>query len=110
MNKPPSLLSLLAFLAVLAIFGVVGAKYMLNSHSEKTMQQLGVVWPDIAAMPEQERAFLTELALTCNVADRPAAHAEVVACLRSATAKMQPSSTVRLARLIEGAPPAQQQR
>lgn len=110
MNKPPSILSLIVFLVVLALFGVVGAKYMLSSHSESTTQQLGIVWPGIASMPEPDRAFLTELALTCNVAARPAERAQVVDCLRSATATLPPGSAERLERLLGQAPQAGQPR
>jgi hypothetical protein len=78
MTKPPSLLSLFLGLAALAIFGVVGAKYMLSSHSASTQDQLRLVWPGIAAMPEPEHAFLTELALTCNVVKREPVRAEVI--------------------------------
>jgi hypothetical protein len=106
MTKPPSILTLIVFLAVLAIFGVVGAKYMLGSHSESTFTRLGIVWPGIETMPEQERAFLFELALTCNVVDRQPVRADVVACLRTAAAGMQPPATDRLDRLVAQAPPA----
>lgn len=104
MNKPPSLLSLVLFLVVLAVFGVIGAKYMLGSHSESTMSQLALVWPGIETMPEPERGFLVELALTCNAAAHPAVRAEVLACLRSATGKLPPGSAERLDRLLGQAP------
>ena len=110
MNKPPSIRSLILFLVLLAIFGVFGAKYMLNKHSASTTDQLAIVWPDIAGMPAQERAFLVELALTCNVVARQPVRAEVIDCLRSTTAQMQPGANQRLDRLIQGAPPAGQPR
>jgi hypothetical protein len=53
-------------------------------------------------MPEQERAFLVELALTCNVVERQPVRAEVVACLRSVPKNA--SATERLDRLIAQAP------
>lgn len=105
MNKSPSLLSLFAALAALAVFGFFGAKYMLSSHSESTMDQLRVVWPAIAAMPEPERAFLVELALTCNVVTRQPVRAEVVDCLRSV--EMNAAATERLNRLLGQAPAPQ---
>lgn len=106
MAKPPSLLSLLLILAVLAVFGVVGAKYMLGSHSDSTLRQLGTVWPGIATMPQPDRDFLVELALTCNVAAREPVRAEVVDCLRSAATGMRPAPTERLERLVREAPPS----
>lgn len=108
MNKPPSLLSLILVLAALAVFGVIGAKYMLGSHKESTDEQLGLVWPAFASMPEQDRAFLTELAHTCNLTMRAPVRAEVVDCLRSV--KMTSEATARLDRLIGQAPAAAQQR
>ena len=109
-SKSPSLLYLIVPVVVLAIFGVFGARYMLGAHAEKTLDRLAVVWPAIATMPEPERAFLVELALTCNVAEREAVRAEVIACLRSAAGKMQPAPTGRLDRLIGQAPQGQAQR
>lgn len=98
MSKPPSILLLVAILAVLTIFGVVGARYQLNKHSASTMEQLALVRSDIAAMPEPDRAFLVELALTCNVVERQPVRAEVVACLRSVPTNA--SATERLDRLL----------
>ena len=103
MTKPPSLLSLLAVLVALAIFGFFGARYMLKSHSASTLDQLRLVRPDIATMPEQDRAFLVELAHTCNMTMREPVRAEVIDCLRSV--KMDAAATERLNRLIG---PAQQ--
>ncbi|KFI07991.1 hypothetical protein [Massilia sp. BSC265] len=105
MNKPPSLLSLFLVLAALALFGFIGARYMLSSHTENTNQQLGIVWPGLATMPEADRAFLVELAHTCNLTTRQPVRAEVVDCLRSV--QMTPQASARLDRLI-GQAPAQQ--
>jgi len=102
MNKPPSLLSLLLVLTALAVFGVLGAKYMLSSHKESTNEQLGLVWPGIAAMPEGDRNFLVELAHTCNLTMREPVRAEVVDCLRSV--QMNEGAKARLERLIGQAP------
>ncbi len=102
MNKPPSLLSLLGILVLLAVFGVFGAKYMLNATSQSTLEQLGVVWPGVAAMAEPDRAFLVELALTCNLATRQKVRTEVVACLRSV--EMDAAAKARLERLLGEAP------
>lgn len=104
MNKSPSLLSLFLVLAALAVFGFFGARYMLNSHAESTLALLRTVRPDIATMPEQDRAFLVELALTCNVATRQPVRAEVVDCLRSV--EMNQAASARLDSLIKQAPPA----
>jgi hypothetical protein len=101
-NKSPSLLWLFLILVLLAVFGFVGARYMLNAHKESTMEQLGVVWPNIATMPEQERAFLVELAHTCQLTTRQPVRAEVVDCLRSVP--MNAGATQRLDRLLQQAP------
>jgi len=104
MSKPtsqsPSLLFLIVPIAALAIFGFFGARYMLNSHVETTMERLAVVWPGVAGMPEPDRAFLVELALTCNVVERKAVRAEVIDCLRSAAGKLHPAPTERLESLV----------
>lgn len=98
MNKPPSLVSLFLILVLLAVFGFVGARYMLKSHSRSTLDQLGLVWPNIATMPEPERAFLVELAHTCNLTTREPVRAEVVDCLRSVP--MDANASARLDRLL----------
>ena len=102
MNKAPSLLSLILVLVALAVFGVVGAKFMLNRHTTTTMSQLGTVWPNVETMPEGERAFLVELAHTCNVTMREPVRADVVDCLRSV--KMNAAASERLDRLLSQAP------
>ena len=102
MNKPPSLLSLFLALAALAVFGFLGASYMLSSHKDSTSQQLGLVWPGIAAMPEGDRNFLVELAHTCNLTVREPVRAEVVDCLRSVPMTQQAKG--RLEGLIKQAP------
>lgn len=104
MNKPPSLLWLFFVIAILGMFGYFGARYMLNSHTESTMQQLGLVWPGIATMPEPERAFLVELAHTCNLITREPVRAEVLDCLRSV--EMNQDANARLERLVSQAPQA----
>lgn len=102
MNKSPSLLSLFLIIAALAVFGIVGARYMLSSHTEATNRQLGLVWPDIAAMPEEDRAFLVELAHTCIVTERQPVRAEVIDCLRSVPVTKEAGA--RLDRLVSQAP------
>lgn len=102
--KSPSLLFFIVPVVVLTVFGFFGARYMLNAHSETTLERLAVVWPGIATMPEPERALLVELALTCNVVERQPVRAEVLACLRSAAGKMTPAPTARLERLVGQAP------
>lgn len=104
MKKPPSLLTLLGVLVALALFGFLGARYMLSSHTESTNQQLGLVWPGIASMPEQDRAFLVELAHTCNLTLREPVRAEVIDCLRSV--RMTGEASARLERLVSQAPQA----
>ena len=105
-KQQPSILLLVVILVVLALFGAVGAKFMLNRHSASTMSHLAVVWPGIETMPEDDRALLVELALTCNVVDREPVRAEVVDCLRSSAATIRPSPSERLERLIVQAPQA----
>lgn len=102
MNKPPSYLSLIGILVLLAVFGFFGARTMLKAHSASTMEQLALVWPGIASMPEQERAFLVELAHTCNLTTREPVRAEVVDCLRSV--KVNQDAAARLDRLLQQAP------
>jgi len=98
MNKSPSTLSLLIALLALAIFGFFGARYMLSAHTQTTMDQLRLVWPGIATMPEQERNFLVELAHTCSVTVREPARSEVIDCLHSVP--MNADAKARLERLV----------
>jgi predicted permease len=109
MSKSPSLLSLFAIVAALMAFGFVGARYMVGAHSEKTLAQLSIVWPNIEAMPDNERNFLVELALTCNVTQRQAVRAEVLDCLRSTAPTLGPKAVERLDHLVVQAPPASKQ-
>lgn len=104
MHKSPSLLFLVVPIAALAIFGFFGARYMVGNHADTTLERLAIVWPGVADMPE--RAFLFELALTCNVVERQPVRAEVIDCLRSAAGKLQPAPTKRLDELIAKAPQA----
>lgn len=110
MTKSPSLLLLIVPIVLLSVFGFFGAKYMLNAHSETTLERLAIVWPGVAGMPEAERGLLVELALTCNVAERQPVRAEVIDCLRSAAAKLQPAPTDRLEALLARAPHAEARR
>ncbi len=102
MNKAPSPLWLILILALLAVFGFIGARTMLSAHSQSTQDQLGLVWPKFATMPEQERGFLVELAHTCNLTTREPVRAEVVDCLRSVP--MNADASARLDRLLQQAP------
>ncbi len=101
MSKPPSLLSLLLVLVLLAVFGVLGAKFMLGRHAASTTSQLALVWSNIDTLPAGERAFLVELAHTCNVTMREPQRAEVVGCLRSV--QMNAAASARLEGLLKGA-------
>lgn len=100
----PSILLVIVPVLALAVFGFFGARYMLGAHSETTLERIALVWPGVAAMPEADRAFLVELALTCNVVERQPVRAEVVDCLRSAAGKMQPGASARLESLVATAP------
>lgn len=106
MSKSPSLLFLIVPLVVLSVLGFFGARYMLGEHLDTTLDRLAVVWPGVAGMPGPERAFLVELALTCNVVERQPVRADVIDCLRPAAGKLQPAPTERLEGLIAGAPQA----
>lgn len=105
MNKSPSLLSLFLIIAALVVFGIVGARFLLSSHTEATDRQLALVWPDLAALPEADRAFIVELAHTCTVTERPQLRAQVVDCLRSVP--MTGDARARLDRLVSQAPAGQ---
>lgn len=106
MTKSPSLLFLIVPVVVLSALGFFGARYMLDDHLDTTLDRLAIVWPGVAGMPEPERAFLVELALTCNVAERQPVRAEVLDCLRAVAGKLQPAPTERLEGLIASAPQA----
>jgi len=99
-SKAPSLLVLALILVALAVFGFIGARTMLSKHAANTEQQLALVWPELAGLPQAERNFLVELALTCNVSARPATRAEVVECLRSVSGGTQSEAGARLERLL----------
>lgn len=48
--------------------------------------RLQLVWPSLMTMPEEDRALIVGLAMTCELERQPLEPRDVVACLRSAAA------------------------
>jgi len=55
-----------------------------NKDGERAIERLSLVWPSIMTMPQEDRALLAGLSLSCRLQDRPAVKSSVVACLEDA--------------------------
>ncbi|MFC0253680.1 hypothetical protein [Massilia consociata] len=101
MDRLKSLIQLGVILLALAVFGYFGAKYVGNMTQDSTLERLETVWPEFRTMPEQDRDFLIEASLTCNVLARPAVRADVVDCLRSTAPRLTPEAQAKLDALLK---------
>ncbi|WP_157056051.1 hypothetical protein [Candidatus Burkholderia verschuerenii] len=63
-----------------------------EADAELAKKRLELVWPSFMSMPDSDRALVVGLAMTCNLARRPADAGQVVACLRSAAS--DPNATL----------------
>ncbi|MFP3709741.1 hypothetical protein SB783_37640 [Paraburkholderia sp. SIMBA_009] len=72
--------------AVAVTYGVatsVGRKTG-EADAELAKQRLELVWPSFMSMPDNDRALVVGLAMTCRLSTRPADAGQVVECLKSA--------------------------
>ncbi len=78
----------LAILAVSVLVGMAAVwvgRYLGESSAREAQQRLSLLWPELMAMPQEDRALLALLALECRLTVQPEGRASTVACLRSVT-------------------------
>lgn len=72
--------------AVLVGMVAVGVgRYLGESSAREAQQRLFLLWPELMAMPQEDRALLALLAVECRLTVQPEGRASTVACLRSVT-------------------------
>jgi hypothetical protein len=79
----------LAILAVSVLVGMAAVwvgRYLGESSAREAQQRLSLLWPELMAMPQEDRALLALLALECRLAVQPEGRVATIACLRSVTA------------------------
>ncbi|KHS09423.1 hypothetical protein BMD20_29575 [Burkholderia multivorans] len=74
---------------------VVAASYWFGREAGKeagrrAIERIELVWPSVRSMPEQDRAILAGLGLTCRVQERPPVVSAIIACLQDAAADPNP--------------------
>ncbi|PNE59596.1 hypothetical protein A8H39_00150 [Paraburkholderia fungorum] len=74
------------FLGVVLVtgLGISIGRLVGKSDGIESRQRLEIVWPDLMQMPDQDRALLASLALTCHLKDRNKDQAAVLSCLEEA--------------------------
>lgn len=83
---PLILASVLIVLTVGGFSVVRYARHIGNQEGERSIERLALVWPSIMAMPQEDRAMLAELSLSCRLQDRPAVKSAIITCLEEAAA------------------------
>lgn len=68
---------------LLILAGTAGM-FMGKYTGKENLKRLEAIWPRFMTMPEQDRAFLAGLAMTCNLVNADKTAQSTVACLRSA--------------------------
>lgn len=74
--------ALLAGVAVTAVVTI--GQQAGREDAARSRERLEMVWPALMTMPENDRALLVGLAMTCQLAQRPPLADQVIACLREA--------------------------
>ncbi len=69
---------------LLTVAGVFLGHQAGSSAGERAKARLLLVLPSFDSLPDDDRALLVGLAMTCKLEDRPAQVGEVVTCLRQA--------------------------
>lgn len=81
--------------AVAAAAVLAAAVYVAHRAGEETAtkqkERLALVWPSIMDMPQDDRAFLVGLSMTCDLHRQPVEKAAVLECLRPAAATSAPT-------------------
>lgn len=75
---------ILAVAVILCVVGTLLGHWAGKGAGERAKARLQLVIPSFDRLPNDDRALLVGLAMTCRLEDRPAQAREVVACLREA--------------------------
>ncbi len=75
---------LLALAVFLTVAGTFLGREAGRSAGEQAKARLQLALPTFDSLPDDDRALLVGLAMTCKLEDRPAQVGEVVTCLREA--------------------------
>ncbi|KWW32422.1 hypothetical protein AU374_06022 [Cupriavidus metallidurans] len=73
-----------AVVLVVALIGQFIGTFEGNADGERAKVRLEIVWPSLMSMPQEDRALLVGLAMSCHLERRPAEAGEIVDCLRQA--------------------------
>lgn len=100
---------LMIALGVIILVGSMLARDLGKAHAEASLQRLELVWPDVMAMPERDRALLASLGFTCSLNKVELDREKIIQCLQSALVDeptlpkgmAMEQATERLAELIE---------
>lgn len=80
------------FLAIALLAGISFSVVIKLSHragaeaGALAKDRLQLVWPSLMTMPDEDRALIVGLAMSCRLEQRPAQSSDVVTCLREAAA------------------------
>ncbi|AMR77951.1 hypothetical protein [Cupriavidus nantongensis] len=87
-----------ALVLAVALIGQFLGTMAGNADGERAKVRLEIVWPSLMSMPQEDRALLVGLAMSCRLERRQAEADEVVDCLRQAASSpdaMLPRGTDR---------------
>jgi len=87
-NRPFIGLMLVSLLAV--GIGVFIARVGGDRDGIASRERLEIVWPNLMQMPDQDRALLAGLAMSCHLHDRDPDQASVLGCLKEAVESEHP--------------------
>jgi hypothetical protein len=82
--KRPSLVILPILAVLLGVAALNVGRWTGADAGQRSLDRLQLVWPSLLAMPEQDRALLAGLAMTCRLEQRDKEPKEVIGCLREA--------------------------
>jgi hypothetical protein len=76
----------LVLVAAIAGASVGIGRFIGAAAADAMIVRLSVLWPDVMAMPQQDRALLAWLSINCNLLRQPENEGATVQCLRQAAA------------------------
>jgi hypothetical protein len=70
--------------AVAAVVGTAVGYGLGIFAADKTKEDLGLIWADVMALPQDDRTLLVRLSIKCDLARHNKSRESIVACLRAA--------------------------
>jgi len=80
---------LISGLIATALAAAVG-QWAGHEQAHADIEKLELVWPDVLRLPQDDRALLAGLAMSCRLARKPADRKDVIECLREAMDSPEP--------------------